>query len=455
MSSERQLANELADKIHQFFQYQIRNNSDIPESAKESLSVASECLEQAYKLQTKPASNELLDIYKAHKDTLSASTNNTSSSTPTSQSRQPNATGLGGDPNVNLPSFLQQFAGTILNQATNVAAGAAASAAAAAAASALNSRTEQPTVATTASPGTQSATAPRAPKQRKQATQSEKLAAESFKTQGNTLMREDRYAEAYESYTKAIEIDDNNAIYYSNRAAALSKLDRHDEALKDCQEALEIDPNYSKAHGRLGLVYASFNDHKKARDAYVKAVELDPTNESYRSNLQIAEENIRDQEAAGGAATGATGNGDNMNFGGLSSILSNMVNNPQLMNMAMRTMQDPRLLNMFNPATQQAGSQGQQQSQQQQQQQRQQQPQQPQQQQATPADDGTGPEAFNIGGIGQLLSGIGSNPELMANMGRLMNQFMSQQQQQQQPPNNDNSDRNPPPGYSWSKCCLW
>merc|ERR1711952_622688 len=55
------------------------------------------------------------------------------------------------------------------------------------------------------------------------------------------------------------------------------------------QEALDM---YSKAYGRMGLAHSSLNKHKEAVDNFKKALELEPDNESYKSNLQIAEDKV-------------------------------------------------------------------------------------------------------------------------------------------------------------------
>ena len=65
-------------------------------------------------------------------------------------------------------------------------------------------------------------------------------------------MKQEKHKEALEQYNKAIEIDANNAVYYSNRAAAHSKLSDYASSIEDCKNALKIDPSYSKAWGRLG-----------------------------------------------------------------------------------------------------------------------------------------------------------------------------------------------------------
>lgn len=315
---------ELASKIQQFLSYQIASGN-LPEASRESLTVATECIEQAFGIQKKPASNELLDIYNSHKSR---------------QTSAPPGPGEGPNPNPNPAALLQNIASSFLTGMgsagmtgllNNVAAGLNPNAA----------PSNAPTA--TATSGTESAPTPSAPKVRKVVSAEERIAAENLKNQGNDLMKQDMHRAALEYYTRAIEIDDNNAIYYSNRAAAHSKLGDHQAALNDCREAIEIDPTYSKAYGRLGLAYASLEQHQRAKEAYLKAVELDPSNESYKNNLKIAEETLAQQ-----GANSAPGN--NNPPGGqanMMNMLQNMMNNPEVMQMAMRCLQDPRTQSLF------------------------------------------------------------------------------------------------------------
>lgn len=315
---------ELVEKIHQFLSHQIESNGHLTEAAKESLTVANECIEQAYKIQRKPASNELLNIYnssKSHQQTDSSNNNNSSNNNDNNNSN-PFGAMLGNNPT----AFIQNLANNILSQATVGAATATS-----------NNDSASPNQ-TNATSSTAPTTQAKPPKVRKRPTDAEKIAADSFKNQGNDFMKQDKYKEAFDCYTQAIEIDDNTAIYYSNRAAASSKLGDHQAALRDCQEAVEIDPTYSKAYGRMGLAYASMDDHRKAREAYIKAVELDPANESYRNNLKIAEEKLSETDA-----NPAAGGQNNM-----MNMLRSMMNNPEVMQMAMRSLQDPRLQSLFN-----------------------------------------------------------------------------------------------------------
>lgn len=318
MSTERtNSVNNLVEKIHQFFSHQIESNGDLSEAAKESLTVANECIEQAYRIQRQPASNELLNIFTSRQ--TDSSNNNVNNDNPFGAI-------LGNNP----AAFIQNLANNILTQATVGAATATTTS------TDSNSASANQTSSTSSSSAT--TTQASAPKMRKRPTEAEKLAADSFKNQGNDHMKQDKFKEAYDCYTQAINLDDNTAIYYSNRAAASSKLGDHQAALHDCQEAVEIDPSYSKAYGRMGLAYASMEDHKKAKEAYSKAVELDPSNESYRNNLKIAEEKLSETDT--NAAAGGQNNMMNM--------LRSMMNNPEVMQMAMRSLQDPRLQSLFS-----------------------------------------------------------------------------------------------------------
>jgi small glutamine-rich tetratricopeptide repeat-containing protein alpha len=117
--------------------------------------------------------------------------------------------------------------------------------------------------------------------------------ADKHKNEGNELMKQEKFKEALEEYSKAIEIDASNAVYYCNRAAAHSKLSDFTNSIEDCKNALKIDPSYGKAWGRLGLALLSNNQCEEAYEAYNKAIQLEPSNEGYKQNLKIVEEKLK------------------------------------------------------------------------------------------------------------------------------------------------------------------
>ena len=58
--------------------------------------------------------------------------------------------------------------------------------------------------------------------------------AEKLKEEGNAFFRDGNYAQAYESYSKALNVDPNNPnnyMYYCNRATASYYLKHYDESV--------------------------------------------------------------------------------------------------------------------------------------------------------------------------------------------------------------------------------
>ncbi|KAA0703716.1 Small glutamine-rich tetratricopeptide repeat-containing protein beta [Triplophysa tibetana] len=150
--------------------------------------------------------------------------------------------------------------------------------------------------------------------------------AEQLKNEGNNHMKEENYSSAVDCYTKAIELDQRNAVYYCNRAAAHSKLGNYTEATGDCERAIAIDPSYSKAYGRMGLALTSMSKYPSAITYFKKALELDPENDTYKSNLKIAEQ--KQKEASSPTATG------------LGFDMASLINNPAFISMAASMMQN-------------------------------------------------------------------------------------------------------------------
>jgi len=175
-------------------------------------------------------------------------------------------------------------------------------------------------------------------------TESEKEEAEKLKLAGNDLMRTEQFEGAIEKYTRAIELDSSNQVFYCNRAAAHSKLNNHYAAVEDCQRAIDMDNMYGKAYGRMGLAYSSIDKHKEAVECFKKAIEIEPDNESYQSNMKLAEEKLM-TSGSPGTANAAFPPGMMGGLGGMD--INNLLNNPSLMNMATSMMSDPSVQQMM------------------------------------------------------------------------------------------------------------
>ena len=76
--------------------------------------------------------------------------------------------------------------------------------------------------------------------------------AEQFKAAGNAALQAGNLTEAIESYTKAINADGTNHVYYSNRSAAYLKKGDGNNALEDANSTVAINPEFSKGYSRKG-----------------------------------------------------------------------------------------------------------------------------------------------------------------------------------------------------------
>lgn len=86
--------------------------------------------------------------------------------------------------------------------------------------------------------------------------------SEQLKNEGNRLMKEEKYQEAIQMYTKALQIDPRNPIFYCNRAAAWTRIGDYDKSISDANLSLRYNPRYSKAFVRqVGWFLFSINQY--------------------------------------------------------------------------------------------------------------------------------------------------------------------------------------------------
>lgn len=124
------------------------------------------------------------------------------------------------------------------------------------------------------------------------------ILAESFKGQGNNSMANSHFIEAIDLYTMAISLCGDNAVYYSNRAAAHTQVGKYEAAIADSNKAIQLDPNYSKAYSRLGLAYYTQGKYQEAIEkGFQKAYSLDPNSKSIQENLQVAQKKLNEERA--------------------------------------------------------------------------------------------------------------------------------------------------------------
>ncbi|XP_013171099.1 PREDICTED: serine/threonine-protein phosphatase 5 [Papilio xuthus] len=89
-------------------------------------------------------------------------------------------------------------------------------------------------------------------------------AAEKLKNEANEFFKKQNYDAAIELYTKAIEKNPNNAVFFANRSIANLRLENFGYALVDASMAIDLDKNYTKAYYRRAAAHMSLGKYKLA-----------------------------------------------------------------------------------------------------------------------------------------------------------------------------------------------
>ncbi|XP_059621980.1 sperm-associated antigen 1 [Phlebotomus argentipes] len=98
-----------------------------------------------------------------------------------------------------------------------------------------------------------------------------------YKIKGNEYFKTSDFLEAYQEYTKSIEMLPN-AVGYNNRAIAAIKLGRLKEATDDCDECLKLEPKNVKALLRKAQALQLDDCKRSAYEVLQRVLEIDPEN---------------------------------------------------------------------------------------------------------------------------------------------------------------------------------
>lgn len=131
--------------------------------------------------------------------------------------------------------------------------------------------------------------------------------AVKLKDEGNEHFKAHRFDEAIACYTKAIEVDPKNAVFYSNRAQVHIKLENYGLAIIDCDEALKVDPNFTKAYYRKGVAQMAILKYKDAQANFKTILKTLPndklTLENYKQCVNYLKKQAFEKAIAGDEKT--------------------------------------------------------------------------------------------------------------------------------------------------------
>lgn len=95
--------------------------------------------------------------------------------------------------------------------------------------------------------------------------------------------------EAIDAYTKAIECDGTQHVFYSNRSAAYLSQGDGTNALADANKCIEINGTWAKGYTRKGAALHSLKKYDEAKEAYNEGLKIDPANAGLKSGLEEVE----------------------------------------------------------------------------------------------------------------------------------------------------------------------
>ncbi|XP_073010671.1 outer envelope protein 64, mitochondrial [Typha latifolia] len=105
-------------------------------------------------------------------------------------------------------------------------------------------------------------------------------ASELLKEKGNAAYKGRQWNKAVTFYSEAIKLNDTNATYYCNRAAAYLELGCFQQAEADCNQAILLDKKNVKAYLRRGTAREMLLFYKEAIQDFRHALALEPQNKA-------------------------------------------------------------------------------------------------------------------------------------------------------------------------------
>ncbi|KAJ6805008.1 serine/threonine-protein phosphatase 5 [Iris pallida] len=124
--------------------------------------------------------------------------------------------------------------------------------------------------------------------------------AEELKVLANEAFKANKFSQAIDLYTQAIELNSLNAVYWANRAFAHTKLEEYGSAVQDATKSIEVDPRYSKGYYRRGAAYLAMGKFKEALKDFQQVKRICPNDPDATRKLKECEkavQKIRFEEA--------------------------------------------------------------------------------------------------------------------------------------------------------------
>ncbi|KAL9097763.1 MAG: hypothetical protein Q9165_000089 [Trypethelium subeluteriae] len=117
--------------------------------------------------------------------------------------------------------------------------------------------------------------------------------AVALKEKGNQAVKEKDWPSALAYYTKAIDLNDKEASFYSNRAQANIKLEAYGFAIADATKALELNPDFVKAYYRRAVANTAILRHDQALRDWKVVVKKNPDDKVAKAQCEACQKTVK------------------------------------------------------------------------------------------------------------------------------------------------------------------
>jgi len=130
--------------------------------------------------------------------------------------------------------------------------------------------------------------------------------ADELKAKGNEALQSEKYEDAINFYTQAIELSPENHILYSNRSAAYAKTNRYADSLEDAEKTISLKKDWPKGYSRKGAALELLENYEEAVKTYQEGLKFDASNDQLKTALSECLKRL--EEPSGGGMPPMGGN---------------------------------------------------------------------------------------------------------------------------------------------------
>jgi stress-induced-phosphoprotein 1 len=167
---------------------------------------------------------------------------------------------------------------------------------------------------------------------------------QQFKAAGNAALQDGNTSLAIENYTKAINADGANHVYYSNRSAAYLKMGDAHNALEDAQSCIALNPSFAKGYSRKGAALHALKRFNDATTAYDEGLAKFPADAGLKKGLEEVQRDQNGGGPAGGVALGGLFGPEMMAQMAMNPSMRKYLNDDDVMQKIQLVQKNPNLL---------------------------------------------------------------------------------------------------------------